>query len=49
MSVSTASGIIELTRASDLPQECDGKVSLPMPDSSLVCLGSMMPSALAAF
>ena len=29
--------------------ECDGKVSLPMPDSSVVCLSSMMPSALAAF
>ena len=30
-------------------QECDGKVSSPMPDSSVVCLGSMMPSSLAAF
>ena len=30
-------------------QECDGEVSSPVPDSSVVCLGSMMPSALAAF
>ena len=30
-------------------QECDGKVSASVPDSSVVCLGSMMPSALAVF
>ena len=30
-------------------QECDGEVSSPVPNSSVVCLGSMMPSALVAF
>ena len=30
-------------------QECDGEVSSPVPNSSVVCLGSMMPSVLAAF
>ena len=37
--------------ANHLSQECDGdrEVSASVPDSSVVCLGSMMPSALAVF
>ena len=31
------------------PRERDGKVSSPVLDSEVVCLGSMMPSGLAVF